>query len=107
MPPLLSYLSGYITFLFSMNYESIPQYPIPVPPHGWDSTPPTEPGAYWFHREDGLHTILVEIQLKDGELSVCWLDQHMPLTEWRGLWRGPLKLLGEPPSRHTFTLSPQ
>jgi len=79
-----------------MNDKSYPQYPIPAPPDGWDLTPPTQPGVYWFHSEDGVHTMLVEIYLKNREMIVCWSNQEVPLTDWWGLWRGPLKLLAQP-----------
>jgi hypothetical protein len=79
-----------------MNDSTVPQYPIPAPPFGWGATPPANAGAYWFLSEDNMWAIVVDVSLKNGQLCLRWLDQEIPLTELRGLWRGPLQLISEP-----------
>jgi len=74
-----------------MNDSIIPQYPILSPPTGWGTTPPANAGAYWFLSENSMQPTVVDVSLNNGQFCVRWLDQDIPASELRGLWRGPLQ----------------
>ena len=60
-----------------------------------DSTPPRQPGAYWFHIEAAPWELLVVVYSKNGELVVCWLNRDEPVANMKGSWRGPIQPFGE------------
>ena len=55
-----------------------------------DSDSPTQPGAYWFQSETTSRALMVDVRLKDGELTVWWPNQDVPVTTLKGIWRGPI-----------------
>ena len=51
----------------------------------------------------GMQATVLDVGLNNGHLCVRWLDQEIPAIKLRGLWRGPLHLIGEdsPAARHS------
>jgi hypothetical protein len=60
-----------------------------------EAAPPTQPGVYWFHSVTTPWELLVDVYSKNGELSVCWLNQDPLVTNLKGFWRGPIRPFGE------------
>ena len=56
----------------------------------WSNEPPTQPGAYWFQRELTSKAILLEVRMKDGQLTVWWPNEDQPVANLKGRSRGPI-----------------
>jgi len=65
----------------------------------WSTEPPTEPGTYWFKRESFFRAIMVEVRVTNGQLTVWWPTQDVPVTTLKGVWRGPIPPSSGPGSR--------
>jgi len=63
------------------------------------TTPPTQPGWYWWKREDQSREIMVQVRLTNGELTVWWPNQDTPIAKLKGSWRGPIPASAGPGSR--------
>jgi hypothetical protein len=50
--------------------------------------PPTQPGAYWFQGEVMTREVLVDVRPKNGEQTVRWPNQDVPVAKLNGSWRG-------------------
>lgn len=56
------------------------------------STPPTEPGLYWFKRENETYEMIVEVSLWEvSDLIAKVFDKDIPVADLKGEWRGPIK----------------
>ena len=51
---------------------------------------PTKPGVYWFQPETLTRTLMVEVRVTNGELTVWWPNQDEPVANLKGRWRGPI-----------------
>ena len=51
---------------------------------------PTKPGIYWFHSETGPRSMLIEVRVRNGELTALWPTIEQPVTKLKGHWRGPV-----------------
>ena len=58
-----------------------------------DQVYPTKPGVYWFHREKALRSEIIDVRRRGRRLVVHLDERYLPVTEVRGLWRGPIQLL--------------
>jgi hypothetical protein len=53
--------------------------------------PPTQPGAYWFQPENYLlRALLVDVHVREGQLTVWWPNKNQPVAKLKGRWRGPI-----------------
>ena len=77
----------------------VPFYPIPRTTRAAktkgepDQVYPTKPGVYWFHREKALRAEIMDVRRRGRRLVVHIEQQYLPVTEVRGVWRGPIRLL--------------
>ena len=65
---------------------------------------PARPAAYWFQDETMSREVLVNVHLKNGELTVWLFGRDIPVAELSGHWRGPLPLFYEPHSEKLVRL---
>lgn len=65
----------------------------------WNTEPPTKPSFYWFQRELTSRALMVGIRATDGQLTVWWPNQDVPVTNLKGVWRGPILPSSGPGSR--------
>lgn len=62
----------------------------PVIPLRGGPESPTQPGVYWFQSETTSRALMVDVHLKDGKLTEWWCNQDVPVTNLKGIWRGPI-----------------
>jgi hypothetical protein len=55
-----------------------------------DPESPMHPGVYWFQGETRSRALMVGVRLKDAKLTVWWPNQDVPVTNLKGVWRGPI-----------------
>lgn len=60
---------------------------------------PTQPGAYWFQSETTSRELIVEVRVTNGQLTVWWPNQDVPVANLKGRWRGPIPPSSGPGSR--------
>jgi hypothetical protein len=66
----------------------------------WSGTEfPTKPGVYWFRSENMVRALMVEVRVMNGELTVCWPTQDIPVADLTGCWHGPISPLSRPGSQ--------
>ena len=58
-----------------------------------DQVYPTKPGVYWVHREKALRAEIMDVRSRGRRLVVHLDERYLPVTEVRGLLRGPIQLL--------------
>ena len=51
---------------------------------------PTKPGVYWFRPETLTRTLMVEVRVTDGELTVWWPNKDQPIANLKGRCFGPI-----------------
>jgi hypothetical protein len=56
----------------------------------WSTEPPTKPGTYWFKREPTSRAIMVDVRVREGQLTVWWPNKNQPVAKLKGRWRGPI-----------------
>ena len=59
---------------------------------------PTQSGVYWFQSETTSKALMVEVRLKDGQLTEWSPNQDVPVTNVKGVWRGPIRPFARPNS---------
>ena len=62
----------------------------PLPP--LDPLPglPTEPGWYWWKRDEQSRENMMRVRLTNGELTAWWLNEDTPVAKLKGSWWGPI-----------------
>ena len=60
---------------------------------------PTKPGVYWFQPESLTRALMVEVRVTNGELTVWWPNQDVPVVNLKGRWRGPIPPASGPGSQ--------
>ena len=65
----------------------------------WTTKPPTQPGAYWFQPEIKLKALVLDVHVKEGQLTVWWPNKNQPVAKLKGRWRGPIPPSSGPGSR--------
>jgi hypothetical protein len=60
---------------------------------------PTQPGTYWFQAETMPRAMMVDVRVTDGELTVWWTNQDVPVGNLKSRWRGPIPPSTGPGSR--------
>jgi hypothetical protein len=63
------------------------------------SESPTQAGVYWFQPETMPRALMVDVRMTNGQLTVWWPNQDVPLTNLKGIWRGPIPTSSGPGSR--------
>jgi len=51
---------------------------------------PTEPGWYWWKRDEQSRENMVRVRLTNGELTAWWLNEDTPVAKLKGSWWGPI-----------------
>ena len=62
----------------------------------WTTEKPTVPGLYWYRRSLGLRSMIFEVEIQDGTLTVIGENAECSgeVATIEGQWAGPL----EPPA---------
>jgi hypothetical protein len=56
----------------------------------WTTKPPTQPGAYWFQPKTVPRALVVDVHMREGQLTVWWPNKNQPVAKLKGRWRGPI-----------------
>ena len=51
---------------------------------------PTQPGWYWWKRDEQSRENMVRVRLTNGELTAWWLTEDTPVAKLKGSWWGPI-----------------
>jgi hypothetical protein len=65
----------------------------------WTTEPPTKPGVYWFQPETMPRALMVDVHVRDGQLTVWWPNETQQVAKLKGRWRGPIPPSSGPGSR--------
>ena len=57
---------------------------------------PTRSGLFWLQSELNLLAIMMEVYLKNGYLTVWWLNEEQPMAGLQGSWQSPIRPFGKP-----------